>query len=291
MGVIFVILSAISFGISNAYWKKAIAKKPIYVVIFMRGLFASGLFGLILVLNYFFSFVPIVLFPKSVVPITTYIYAILLSIFSGFGLYFFVKSIQTGRVSIVAPLSSINIFSILTAVFILHENWKNEYIIQIILVITGSLFIYNASAVNSKKSISINIILNSVLAAFFWGISYALFKVTIQKIGALPFAFILELTITCFAFCIVIYNQVLFEIVKGNKIKDYIILSSLLFCGTFFINIGLLSVPIIIVNILSNITLLVSLVLGYIIYNEQLSLKEWIGVSFILMGILTTAFL
>lgn len=291
MGVLFVILSAISFGISNAYWKKAIIEKPIYVVIFMRGLFASGLFGLILGLNYFFSFVPVVLLPKSVVPATTYIYAVLLCIFSGFGLYFFVKSIQTGRVSIVAPLSSINIFSILTAVFILHENWKNEYFIQIMLIIIGSLFIYNAPAVNSKKLISINTILTSVLAAFFWGISYALFKVAIQKIGALPFAFILELTITCFAFCIIIYNKVFFEIVKGNKIKDYIILSSLLFCGTFFINIGLLSVPIITVNILTNITLLVSLLLGYIMYNEQLSLKEWIGVSFILMGILTTAFL
>ena len=234
---------------------------------------------------------PVNLLSKSVAPIDTYIYAVLLCIFSGFGLYFFVKSIQTGRISIVVPLSSINIFSILTAVFILHETWKHQYFIQIILVIIGSLFIYNSSSVNSKKKVQKNNILTSILSAFFWGISYALFKVVIQNIGVLPFAFILELTITCFSFCIIIYNQVFFEIVNNNKIKHYIILSLLLFCGTFFINIGLLTVPIIEVNILSNITLLVSLLLGYFVYNEKLSLKDWIGVSFILLAIISTTLL
>jgi drug/metabolite transporter (DMT)-like permease len=215
----------------------------------------------------------------------------LLCIFSGFGLYFFVKSIQTEKVSIVVPLSSVNIFSILTAVFILHETWKNEYIIQIILVIIGTLLIYLSSNGNIKMSTNKKIILTSILAAFFWGISYALFKVSIQKIGALAFAFILELTITCFAFCLIIYNQVFHEILNGNKIKHYIVLSLLLFFGTLFINLGLQHTPIIVVNILSNITLLISLLMGYVLYNEKLKWKEWLGILLILVAIFLASFL
>lgn len=291
MGVLFVILSAICFGISNAYWKKAIEKKSFYVVIFFRGLFTSVLFGLLLVLNYMFNFLPTILLSTDIVPISTYTYTVLLCLFSGFGLYFFVKSIQTEKVSIVVPLSSVNLFSILTAVFILHETWKNEYLIQIILVIIGTLFIYLSSNGNSKISTNKKIILTSILAAFFWGISYALFKVSIQKIGALAFAFILELTITCFAFCLIIYNQVFHEILNGNKIKHYIVLSFLLFFGTLFINLGLQHTPIIVVNILSNITLLISLLLGYIFYNEKLKWKEWLGILLILIAIFLASFL
>ena len=290
MGVIFVILSAISFGISNAYWKKAIGQKSFYVVIFFRGLFTSLLFGLILVLNYFFNFLPDILLSNDIVPISTYIYAVLLSIFSGIGLYFFVKSIQSEKISIVVPLSSINVFSILTAIVILDETWKNEYIIQFFLVIIGALLVYQSAVGNNKNNISKNTIFTSIMSAFFWGISYALFKVSIQKIGALPFAFILELTITCFAFCIIIYNQVFHEILNGNKIKHYLVLSFLLFFGTLFINIGLQFTPIIIVNILSNITLLISLFFGYIMYNEKLNYKEWIGILFIIIAIFLAAF-
>ncbi len=291
MGVLFVILSAICFGISNAYWKKAIGQKSFYVVIFFRGLFTSVLFGLILFLNYIFNFVPTILLSTDIAPISTYIYAVLLSIFSGIGLYFFVKSIQKDKISVVVPLSSINVFSVFTAVFILHETWKNEYVIQIGLVVFGALLIYSSSKRDNKISSNKNIILTSVLASFFWGISYTLFKVPIQKIGALPFAFILELTITCFAFCIILYNQVLHEILNGNKIKHYVVLSILLFCGTLFINLGLKNTPIIVVNILSNFTLLISLLLGYILYNEKLKWKEWIGVSFIIIAIFLAAFL
>jgi transporter family protein len=290
MGVLFVILSAISFGISNAFWKKVIGHKSFYNVIFFRGLFTTTLFGLILVLNYFLNFLPSVLLSTSIVANSTYFYTILLCIFSGFGLYFFVKSIESQKVSIVVPLSSINVFSILTAVFILNEKWRNEYFIQIILVIIGTLLIYQSSRGNSNNSISKNTILTSVLAAFFWGISYALFKISIKKIGALPFAFILELTVTCFAFCLILYKKVFHEIVTGNKIKHYIILSLLLFFGTLFINLGLQFTPIIIVNILSNISQVVAILLAYIMYHEKLNVKEWIGVILILAAVFIAAF-
>ena len=83
----------------------------------------------------------------------------------------------------------------------------------------------------------------------------------------------------------------LHEILNGNKIKHYVVLSILLFCGTLFINLGLKNTPIIVVNILSNFTLLISLLLGYILYNEKLKWKEWIGVSFIIIAIFLAAFL
>ena len=122
-----------------------------------------------MVLNYIFNFLPTILLSTDIVSISTYIYAILLSIFSGIGLYFFVKSIQTDKISVVVPLSSINVFSVLTAVFILNETWKNEYLVQIGLVVFGALLIYSSSKRDNKISSNKNIILTSILAAFFWG--------------------------------------------------------------------------------------------------------------------------
>jgi drug/metabolite transporter (DMT)-like permease len=191
----------------------------------------------------------------------------------------------------VVPLSSVNVFSILTAIFILNETWRNIYFIQIILVIIGAILIYQSSVGKSKRTISKYTILTSVLAAFFWGISYALFKASIQKIGALPFAFILESTVTCFAFCLIIYHKVFHEIVSGNKIKHYIVLSFLLFFGTLFINLGLQFTPIVVVNILSNISQLVTILMAYIMYHEKLNFKEWLGVIFILAAVFMTTFL
>lgn len=193
---------------------------------------------------------------------------------------------QYEKVSIVVPLTSVNIFSILTATFLLHESWLPEYTISIGLTIVGVWFIFT----NNQKPTSINnfkgSLYTSLLASFFFGISYALFKLPIKWLGALPF--FLELSITLFALVTAFVNGSYQEITKKVNIKTihhYFILALLAAGGTFFINLALINTPIAAINILSNTSQLVALLLAYLLYKEKLVLKQWIGVLSIFSAI------
>lgn len=81
-------------------------------------------------------------------------------------------------------LSSLNILSILTAVIILGESFRPVYFLSFSLAGLGVWLIQKGS-VNAVKGWNRGI-LYSLLAAFFWGVSYALFKFPANSIGALP---------------------------------------------------------------------------------------------------------
>ncbi len=294
MGVLFVILSAISFGISNAFWKKAIAETPFILVIFFRGVITTTLFGVVWLLASKYNFFSTYIVNASNFTSLQLFYTFTICFFSGFGLLFFVRSMQYEKVSIVVPLSSVNIFSILTATFLLHEAWQPVYTIGIGLTIVGVWLVF----ANNQKTTSVRnfkgSLYTSLLASFFWGISYALFKIPIKWVGALTFSFILELSITFFALVTAIVNGTITEIFKKEHFKTahhYFILAILLAGGTFFINLALINTPITAINILSNTSQLVALLFAYLLYQEKLLLKQWIGVLAILTAIVLISIL
>lgn len=288
MGKLFVIASACFFGFSNAYWKRATAETPFILVIFLRGIITTTLFGATWIFatkNNFFS--AYIVNPNNFTAQQLF-YTFSICFFSGFGLLFFVRSLQYEKVSIVVPLSSINIFSILTATFILQEAWQPLYTISIGLTVIGVWLVFaNNQKTNSVRSFK-SALYTSLLASFFWGISYALFKIPVRWVGALPFSFILELSITLFALLVAIANGTIKQIIKKfhlRAFRPYFILALLAGGGTFFINLALIDTPITVINILSNTSQLVALLLGYLLYQEKLVLKQWVGVVAILSAI------
>jgi uncharacterized membrane protein len=282
MGKLFVIASACCFGCSNAYWKKATAEVPFILVIFFRGIITTTLFGIVWFLVSKYNFFSAYILNTSNITSLQLFYTFSICIFSGFGLLFFVRSMQYEKVSIVVPLTSVNIFSILTATFLLHEAWLPEYTVSIGLTIVGIWFLFTSS------------LYTSLLASFFWGISYALFKLPIKWLGALPFSFILELSITLFALVTAFVNGSYQEITKNINIKTihhYFILALLAAGGTFFVNLALINTPIAAINILSNTSQLVALLLAYLLYKEKLVLKQWIGVLSIISALVLISLL
>ena len=287
MGNIFILISSICFALSNAYWKKVIDKVPFYIVIFYRGVITSLLFGFFLYIIAKYNLFPILLQHDSILTGYNFGPTIILCCFSGLGLYFFVKSMENGKVSLVVPLSSINIFSILTALFILHEQWKWIYGLGFILVIAGSLMLFYSAKNNDASSNNKGPIIMSLLASFFWGISYALFKIPIKQIGILPFSFVLESSITLFFLVIIKSRKQLLAInqLRSKQIKHYFILALLVVLGTLFVNLGLKDTTIFSFTILSNTGQIASILLGYFIYNERLKRNELIGVSLLFISI------
>lgn len=294
MGKIFVLLSSLFFGVSNAYWKRAILKLPFYVVIFFRGCIASSIFGILWLLDtyhYHFFSNPSIGIPADYKHL---ILTFLLCFFSDFGLYFFVKSLQYQKVGIVVAISSINIFSVITALVFLKETWNPIYWICILLIIVGTYFLFPSAEKHSKKKISWESIQYGFYAAFFWGVSYALFRFSIRWYGPLSFSFILEFCTTIFVFIIIVWTKnIHFIVQKKNRDEQnqFLLLAGLLLGGTFFINMAILITPITLVNILGNTTQLISLLLGLLWYKEKWTKKEWIGITIILATIFYTSLL
>jgi drug/metabolite transporter (DMT)-like permease len=287
MGKFFVLISSIFFALSNAYWKKVIYKVPFFQVIFFRGILSSLLFGILLFVSIQFNLFPYLLKHDNEINSKTIGLTILLCIFSGCGLYFFVKSMQFGKVSIIVPLSSINIFSIATALLILHEPWKWIYLIEFSLVIVGSLFIYQSNRENTSSNQNSSWIITSLLSSIFWGISYALFKIPIKQIGILPFSFIIESSITILSLFLIISSKIPFSIQLLNRkqVGHYLALATFVFLGTFFINMGLKETSILSFTVLSNFGQIITIFLAYLLYNEQLKPAEWMGVCLLLTSI------
>lgn len=288
MGKLFVIVSAVCFGYSNAYWKKAIVDIPLMLVIFYRGIIASAIFGLLCMVDYTFHLLSPFLGEPTGFNSTQFIYSVALCIFSGFGLLFFVRSLRYALISIVVPLSSVNIFSILTATFVLKEAWKNVYYICIGLTITGVWLLFSASKLPADKKSFAKSLYTSLLASFFWGISYALFKIPIRMMGPLPFSFLLELTIGLFAMTSLLINGSIMQVSQKwplHTSRHYWVLALLVIGGTLSVNLGMISTPITEVNILSNASQLVALAMGYVFYREKLTAKQWLGVMAIISSI------
>ena len=141
MGILFVMIGAFCFAISNAYWKKVTKHIPFQIGMFYRGVFATVIFA---ILYFGFRHAPFFKYwiVRDIALDKQLLLSIALSIFNIFGLVFFLQGLQKAPVSVVVPVSSLKIFTILTAVFIVGEVWKTPYLYAFILSTAGLLLLY-----------------------------------------------------------------------------------------------------------------------------------------------------
>jgi drug/metabolite transporter (DMT)-like permease len=292
MGILFVLIGAFCFAISNAYWKKITQVIPYQIGMFYRGIFASSVFAIL-----YFGFRHTPFFKYWVIQDLTlnthFLWSIALSVFNIFGLMFFLRGIQKAPVSIVVPVSALKVFTILTAVFVVGEIWKMQYLYAFILSTGGLLLLYldgstHASAKEQKLGV-----LYGLASSFFWGSSYALYNYPITKWwGPLGFSFIVETTAMLFGLVLIIKDGLLgqiFNYTKSIHIQTYIIQAILLVAGGLAINISYGYLPIMVINILIISSQLLSVILGFVFFKERLSQKQWMGLVFIMISFFVVA--
>jgi uncharacterized membrane protein len=291
MGIIFVLIGAFCFAISNAYWKKVTQTIPYQVGMFFRGVFASGFFAIL-----YFGFRNHQFFAGwTVTPLEinqNLLYTISICVFNIFGLMFFLRGIQKAPVSLVVPVSALKVFTILTAVFVVGEIWKMPYLYAFVLSTGGLLLLYidgseHATAKEQKLGV-----LYGLASSFFWGSSYALYKFPIGWWGPLGFSFVIETTAMLFGLVLVIRDGLLkqlFNYVKSVHIQTYIVQGILLVAGGLAINISYQYLPIMVINILIISSQLLSVLLGFMFFKERLSLKQWAGLILIMISFFVVA--
>lgn len=291
MGILFVLIGAFCFAISNAYWKKVTQTIPYQVGMFFRGVFASAFFAIL----YFGCRNHPVFTGWTVRPLEVDIqllYTIAICVFNIFGLMFFLRGIQKAPVSLVVPVSALKVFTILTAVFIVGEVWKMPYLYAFVLSTAGLLLLYLQGAENATVKEQKLGVLFGFASSFFWGSSYALYKFPISWWGPLGFSFIIETTAMLFGLVLVVRDGLLrklFNYVQAVHIQTYIVQGILLVTGGLAINISYQYLPIMVINILIISSQLLSVLLGFMFFKERLSLKQWIGLVLIMISFFVVA--
>ena len=223
MGIIFLIIGVTIFSISNVLWKKAIFNADFKYVVFVKSTLTSLFFGSLLIFNEIHNIgLDIKIKNLHFLDIQLF-YTIILCVFSFFGLFFYLKSIELENPSITIAVSSINLFGILTSFIVLGENWKNIYYIVFVLIFFSIFLLYQQTK-DDKKYSSIKF---AIIASFFWGVSYTLFKIPIEKYGAILFTFILESTIAIFSLLCYIRRFAPFKNIS-KKYLLYIVTCSIL---------------------------------------------------------------
>lgn len=287
-GILFGIISAFCFGISNAYWKTASKETDFPHLVIFRGVIASVFFGILWFASVHFHFENIV----TSATVKDYLNAIAVCIVCSLGLIFFLSSLKFQPVSITIPLTSVNIFNILTTVFIVGEAFQFVYYISFALALAGILllqnFTFNLQTNHWNKGASY-----ALLASFFWGITYPLFKFVSPAIGAIPLSFILETCVTCSAIVWALSkskNAVISKYLKPKLFKHYLILATLLIGGTLFFNLAIQNISVLSLNILSNLQIVVAVSIGLWVYKETVNRKQITGIILILLSFLIIQF-
>ena len=291
MGILFVLIGAFCFALSNAYWKKVTQTIPYQVGMFFRGIFASVVFAIL-----YFGFRDTSFFTGwTVKPLAIdqqFLLTIAICVFNIFGLLFFLRGIQKAPVSIVVPVSALKVFTILTAVFVVGEVWKMPYLYAFVLSTGGLLFLYLEGSSQASSKEQKTGVLYGLASSFFWGSSYALYTYPIQWWGPLGFSFVIETTAMLFGLVLIIKDGLLSSLhkyIKATHIQTYIVQGILLVAGGLAINISYQYLPIMVINILIISSQLLSVLLGFMFFKERLSLKQWFGLILIIASFFVVA--
>jgi drug/metabolite transporter (DMT)-like permease len=282
LGFMYILFSSAFYGFSNAYWKKAIQDAPFLQVIFVRGLYTTSFFGLCYLADFQWSIFTPWLGIRPAFNLVQLALSVGLCAFSFFGLYFFVRSLKSQAVSLVVPVSSINLFGLLTAVLFLGESWGLSFLIATFCVVGGIFLIFQSDWQFSSASAFLKALGGSILASFFWGVSYALFKFPVAWLGVLPFSFLLEFCVTLCVGFFLIFQKQKWQQIPQNPIR---ILALCIILGSVFLNIAYKTAPVTQIIFVSKSQLVLTLIFGQILYGEKVRPLKLLGITLLLLSI------
>jgi uncharacterized membrane protein len=278
------IISAIFFFISGIVWKKILVSGvKNYHYIFYRVI--ASLFFLTLIKIYLYFFEVDVFDEKEFSPSTyDWLICVIICLFSFWGLYFYTKALQNGRLSFIVPVSGItSFFSFITSILIFNEiiSWSKYLSFFIILL---GLIVHqknNILRINFSKEF-----LFTLFSNFIWGISFVLFLIPIKKFGVLNFSIILEICVFISCLLLLIYNDKKIAPPRINN-QDFlycILMGFLIAGGSYLSNFTLILFPVslnILIGLLFEILILAT---GLYFFKEKLFKEDWILISFITLS-------
>ena len=282
LGFLLLLGSSAAYGFSNAYWKKAVEGYSFLQVIFTRGLITSSFFAFCLLIDLkFHLFEPWV----GIIPSFTtqqFLLSMGLCFFSAFGLYFFVRSLRFGAVSLIVPISSINLFGMLTMVFVLGESWKINASVAFLLVCAGVYLLFLKELQFKRLDESVKSALGALLTSFFWGVSYTLFKIPVSWLGVLPFTLLLEGSVTVLIGLFLLFQKHAWQSIP---IRPLFVLALSVIAGSILLHLAYSKASMTQIIFVGKSQLVLTLFFSRLLYREKISRVQWLGIVLLIFSI------
>jgi drug/metabolite transporter (DMT)-like permease len=282
LGLIVLFFSSAAFGFSNAYWKKAIHGHSFLQVIFLRGLITTSFFAICVWLDLKFHLFHTWLGVPPVFTLSQLLISICLCFFSAFGLYFFVRSLQSHAVSLVAPISSINLFGLLTTVLVLGESWGINLSMAFLCVCVGVYLLFRTEFQFDGMAKFWKSVLGAILTSFFWGVSYTLFKFPVAWLGVLPFTLLLEGSVTVLIGLFLLFQKQSWQVIP---LRPILILALCVILGSTFLHIAYSYASMTQIIFVSKSQLILTLFFSRLLYREKISRVQWLGILLLIFSI------
>jgi drug/metabolite transporter (DMT)-like permease len=282
LGFLFIFFSSVAFGFSNAYWKKAIQGYSFLKIIFVRGLFTTLFFGICVGLDWNYGLFQNWLGHTPDFTVQHWVLSAGLCFFSAFGLYFFVQSLQSKAVTLVAPISSINLFGLLTTVFVLGESWGIQSSLALVFVFLGLYFLFQKEFQFHGMRALGSAISGGLLSSFFWGVSYTLFKFPVAWLGVLPFTLLLEGSVTLLVGVFLLFQK---QVWQKIPLGPVLVLALCVILGSTFLHLAYSKASMTQIIFVGKSQLVLTLFFGRILYHEKWSINQGIGIALLILSI------
>lgn len=212
---------------------------------------------------------------------------------SYFGLYFMTKGLTVGKVGIIVPLSSARVLlTSLVAVAFLGDVLSTGQVMAVIIIFLGVVLVSLdlADLRNFDFKTQGLAVRYGLLAAIFWGITFALFSIPIAKLGAYLFTLIVEVCVLVTAYVqmrLAREHLTAYKVIT-NEAKKYILPMGILgTLGTLFLNIGYDLGSVSIVTAISSANPIISIIYSRVFFHEKLSWQQYLAIGLIMLGVIS----
>lgn len=288
MATLFQILSILGFSIGNSLWHKPVQTLPVTLVISIKSLLTTIIFLLFLIIAYQF---PVLQDYGVVIKIKNFhlidvLYTVCLCGISYWGLYFFSQSLKhTASGITITIVSAGTIIGFLVAIFVYNEKLSFINVTSSILGTFGLWCLEKLSPAFFKLQFTKGMLFG-LLSMLFWRIG-SLFPLVINKVGVLPFCFILELTVFGISLLMFLCSEKRinfdYKFLKPHLLTIVLIAISNFF-GIFGSNLALKFTSMENYTILGFLTPIVTFTISLICYREQYSIIQYFGIFIIIFG-------
>jgi len=266
-GILYQLISMFSFGTGNVLWKLPQKSFGVFKIIVLRTSVSVTLIG---GLAFFTS-----TFKGN---LYEWIIAIIISAISFLGLLFYNLSIKYSTVSQSITIISMGaVFGVITSAIAYSEVTKWNLWLSLLIIVIGLFFLENKKPILNWSKGSYY----ALLAAFFWGTTFALFRIPAKALGEVNFSLVLEFTVlSCALVGLFFQKRMKYEFYP--TIRTYLIIAAigiLGFLGVLFYNLAVTIVDVSVLSVMGAFTPVISIGVSLVILKERFKPIQYIGMG------------
>lgn len=267
LGIVYQFISMFSFGIGNVLWKLPQKSFGVVQIILLRSIISVILIGgLALYISDFKG------------ALNEWMFALIISAISFLGLAFYNLSIKYSTVSQSITIRSIGaLFGVLTSAITYNEVIKWNLWISLLIIVIGLFLLENKKPIlNWSKGAYY-----AILAAFFWGTTFALFRIPANALGEVNFSFVLEFTVlSCALVGFLFQKPKNYDFIPTIRTYLTIVFIGVLgFLGVLFYNKAVTLMDVSTLAVLGTFTPVISIGVSHILLKERFKPIQYVGMG------------